>query len=200
MWLYRLVLLLCPYFPQTNTYQGIVIVSGIEAYTIFTYMCGDIQWSTIGTESAVVGYNAKGGYTHNVHGSSLSSIGELVSCTVSAIVQSKRETAPAELTLKMASNPALKLAFDDCKNAVDDDETLFSIGGCIPDDCDPNQIISEVEPCPCTSQQAENDCRFTRDNLISLNKMCFIQKIPHFRQAIIRVEFVQQCCYNPDTG
>ena len=183
-----------------------MIVSGIEAYTIFTYMCGDIQWSTIGTESAVVGYNAGGEYTYNVHGSSFSSIGELVSCTVSTNAQSKRETSQSELTFQMSINFAIKVEHKKCNTSIYADEVLVNSGGCscldgfsCLDGCNPNQTVPELEPCPCTLQQADKDCRFTRDKFISPNKMCFIQKIPHTCQEYYtRVAFVQQCCYNPD--
>eukprot|EP00731_Ephydatia_muelleri_P005385 Em0002g1561a len=31
---------------KTNTYQAIIITDGIQSYTVFTYQCGSLEWST----------------------------------------------------------------------------------------------------------------------------------------------------------
>ena len=41
---------------QENTWQAILISNGTDSYAIFTYHCGDINWS----RSTVIGYNAAG--------------------------------------------------------------------------------------------------------------------------------------------
>ena len=41
---------------QENTLQAILISNGTDSYAIFTYQCGDINWSW----RTVIGYNAAG--------------------------------------------------------------------------------------------------------------------------------------------
>ena len=46
---------------QSNTYQGILITDGVNSYTVFTYLCGEMQWS----RGATIGYNAAGDFYFN---------------------------------------------------------------------------------------------------------------------------------------
>lgn len=39
-----------------NTWQAILISNGTDSYAIFTYRCGDINWS----RNSVIGYNGAG--------------------------------------------------------------------------------------------------------------------------------------------
>lgn len=41
---------------QTNTFQGIVITNGQQSYTLFTYQCGQLEWSG----GAIIGFTAAG--------------------------------------------------------------------------------------------------------------------------------------------
>ena len=41
---------------QENTWQAILINNGTDSYAIFTYQCGDINWS----RRTIIGYNAAG--------------------------------------------------------------------------------------------------------------------------------------------
>ena len=60
---------------QTNSYQAVLVKSELRSYAIFTYQCGDIQWSNLNGDgaSAVVGYNAAGKnfFNHEASGYSL---------------------------------------------------------------------------------------------------------------------------------
>ena len=38
---------------QTNTFQAVVITSGVESYALFTYQCGSMEWSG----GATIGFN-----------------------------------------------------------------------------------------------------------------------------------------------
>ena len=40
-------------YQQTNTYQAIAITDGFQSYAVYTYRCGDLQWSG----GATIGYN-----------------------------------------------------------------------------------------------------------------------------------------------
>ena len=46
---------------QTNTFQGIVITNGASSYAVFTYECGDINWSGMAT----IGFKATGSFYQN---------------------------------------------------------------------------------------------------------------------------------------
>ena len=52
---------------QTNTFQAIVITSGVESYAVFTYQCGTMEWSG----GATIGFNANNTYfaNHRLSGS-----------------------------------------------------------------------------------------------------------------------------------
>ena len=47
---------------QNNTFQAIVITDGTRSYSVFTYKCGELQWSYNGP---TIGYNAGGAYFKN---------------------------------------------------------------------------------------------------------------------------------------
>ena len=42
---------------QTNSYQVVIVTDGVESYAVFTYKCGELNWSSI-LGSAAVGYSA----------------------------------------------------------------------------------------------------------------------------------------------
>ena len=46
---------------QTNTWQALVITDGNTSYAVFTYRCGDLEWS----DNAVIGFNAGGSIYQN---------------------------------------------------------------------------------------------------------------------------------------
>ncbi len=53
---------------QTNTFQAVVITSGVESYALFTYQCGSMEWSG----GATIGFNTNDTYmyfaTHRLSG------------------------------------------------------------------------------------------------------------------------------------
>ena len=65
---------------QTNTYQGVIITDTVRTYYVFTYVCGEIEWSGLGTETAIVGFNSNGDFFDNHPANGLSDIGELIAC------------------------------------------------------------------------------------------------------------------------
>ena len=40
--------------PQTNTYQGVLVTDGVQSYALFTYKCGEMEWSG----GATIGFGA----------------------------------------------------------------------------------------------------------------------------------------------
>ena len=46
---------------QTNTFQAIIITDVFKTYVIYTYKCGELEWSGPDNGYAVVGYNLASG-------------------------------------------------------------------------------------------------------------------------------------------
>ncbi len=65
---------------QTNTFQGVIVTDTFRTYYVFTYVCGDMEWSGQGTETAIVGYNSNGDYFKNHEANGLADINEIISC------------------------------------------------------------------------------------------------------------------------
>lgn len=70
---------------QTNTFQGIIITDGVHSYSLFTYKCGDMEWSRGG----IIGFNAAGELyaNHPLSQSQESNGAPLIACSNSDISQ-----------------------------------------------------------------------------------------------------------------
>ncbi len=70
---------------KMNTFQGIIVTDGVNSYSVFTYKCGEMEWSRGG----VIGFNAGGEPYRNHPLSQLqdSSGAPLIACSNSAISQ-----------------------------------------------------------------------------------------------------------------
>lgn len=159
-------------------------------YYLFTYTCGGIEWSSIGEEHAVVGYNAQSDYVFNHPASGYISVGHAISCLDS---RKKRQEEWRKSTISgmVESNENLMRASHLCMVAYDQDVDDIS------DEKLSDEIITEVEACPCTSQQASLDSRFQRQ---SSNGNCYTQIMPIRVPTPAReFTFVQQCCYDPQS-
>ena len=174
-----------------------MITNGTHTYTIFSYTPGEISWSAIGNESVVTGYNAGGLEESNIHSFGISNAGGgMLAGDVEGCMTQGNPTEvlmlPRDVEVQLSAMEEQK-AIEDCQAAYQDDIDFLSqfSGG-----CDLHTVISSVEPCPCTLQQANRDCRFTRDQTISPEKMCFLQKLPLCCVVMTRADFVQQCCYD----
>ena len=184
--MYLLVPLASTHFPQTNSYQGIIITDRATTYYLFTYTCGDIQWSSIGSEAPVVGYNAQADYFFNHPASGYDSIGEAVSCPSSSkfMQQSGQPNTEGD---EVGSNPSLQAASVECVAFYDLDVMD------IMDDI-LQEIIQEVEACPSCSTQARQDSRFQRQPGTT---NCYTQVAPVTHSRLPRpFTFVQQFCYD----
>ena len=112
---------------QTNTFQGIIITDNIQSYYIFSYSCGDIQWSGQGFETAIVGYNSNGDYYENHLANGLPDIGRIISCSRYRIRQPGRmkrqnDDMGRNLASIVTSNSSLNDIIRDCEDQymVDD--------------------------------------------------------------------------------
>ena len=179
---------------QTNNYQGIIVTNGLSTYSIFTYACGELEWSSLGISNpAVVGYNLGNGHFYNHPLSGFSSIGETLSCTVGTRRRGKRqdEMQTTNLELPFPVSSTLRMNIERCREAAARDETIFIVVSL-------ESVVSKLEPCPCTLSQATNDVgRFLK---FSDNPLCYLS-IPKELNLVLRTAtLTQQCCYNPTNG
>ena len=161
----------------------------LHTYTLFTYACGEIQWSATGSgRAAVVGYNAAGEsfFNHALSGYSL--IGDAVSCSVRENQQNEQmsrllNTVTDSMSLHL---PAESAAI--CCATILSADPISSL-----------KVLKEVndlvDPCPPTLYQARLDsARFRRQPdlpqcYVSMKKTVhFLGNMPH--------SITRQCCYS----
>ena len=174
-----------------------IVTDGLSTYIIFTYICGEMQWSSLGTNNpAVVGYNAGDGYFYNHPLSGFSSIGESISCTIESRTRSKRQTVMQttnSIDMPLPVSQTLKMNIERCRQAFDRDKPNFAVVKL-------DAVVSQLEPCPCTLNQAKNDVgRFLKfsDNPLS---QCYLSTPIDFSLIVRSATLTQQCCYNPTNG
>ena len=173
-------------FLQTNTYQGIIITDKVNTYYVFTYICGELQWSVgSGFDHAVVGYNSHGDYFYNTPGSGYENIADIVSCSFQ-VGNTPQESMQGALPLPYYSPNPVQTCID--KIAIDRNS--------IPDDKIP-EVLKNLPDCPPNSHLVEVDRLFEPD---STKAACFRSKIQFDPKNIANVQrqyvFVQQCCYS----
>lgn len=196
---------------QTNTFQGIIITDTIHSYYIFSFTCGEIEWSGQGFETAIVGYNSNADYFDNHPANGFPDIGQIISCTRHVIPQGKRRKrqapgggAPANL---IPANPDVQAAVAECnqlaqfdqQNIPDINNVRGAVGTVLPINImDPNLLPH----CPPTRPQAEISPEFRE--FTDVTRDCFQSKksfIPSFitNPSLQRpYEFISVCCYSPD--
>ena len=181
---------------QTNNYQGILVTDGLSTYIIFTYICGEMQWSAVGQNgAAVVGYNT-GSYSFYNHPlSGFSSIGESISCTIENRRRQKRqnENQLSSVIMKPPVDPETIEMIANCREKVVEDISRFMFR---PNG--PTSLTSSLEPCPCTVNQARVDIgRFMK---FSDDPLCYVSVPLSVNLIIDMIALTQQCCYDTRTG
>ena len=175
-----------------NTYQAVIVTDGVYSSTLFTYTCGDLEWSTTGNKPAVVGYNAGGTYFENHRSSGFDTVGNDVSCVVE-LRRSKRQVGgmmPTTVGMDVDVDELLMQATEACRLDFETDEAN------IPD---PNTAFANpVQPCPCTLDQVTNDPQFITDTRFRPDQAnCYIQESPVSGESLVGViSYGQQCCYD----
>ena len=184
-------------FLQTNTYQGIIITDRVNTYYVFTYICGELQWSIgSGFDHAVVGYNSHGDYFYNTPGSGYENIAVIVSCSFQLVGNRRRRNIQQLLNMEgilpSPPNPPLTA----CQYRIQNDRTS------IPD-AKILQIFEKLPECPPNSQLVIADFLFEPD---STKAACYRSKFQVCPESVgVQVPlrsfaFVQQCCYNYSNG
>ena len=168
----------------------------VRAYAIFIYICGEIQWSSVGQNNlAVVGFNAGTSsdgvesFFKNYRFSGLEGVGGNVSC----------EVKTSNLTNLIIRLPAITSTEQrnklDCILALERDTEI--LGGEVTH----AEIAEILDPCPCTREQAlEDNARFIPQACVDsvTAQDCFISASPRIIEITSRksnLTLTQQCCY-----
>ena len=184
---------------QTNTFQGVLITDTIQSYYVFSFTCGEINWSGQGSETAIVGYNSKGDFFLNHPANGFADIGRIISCTRYMIPEGGRKkrqtgntagapsgTCPADLATQEAKQICRLIAeaddesFENIDLLEDNNGQTWQILSQCPPTKSQLAISTEFEPFCCQ----EGDCY--------RSKNAFEPQNTNIRQF----EFISVCCYD----
>jgi len=144
-----------------------------------------MEWSTIGGESAVVGYNAGGAYFHNHRSAGYDTVGYDVSCAVDiGKAAFKRQTHMNTIHEPLAANPAIVAAAQTCQEMEEQDRQIFLSRHL-------TAIMDGAGPCPCTSTQANTDPSYTFDDVAG----CYNGPEEKGESRLGEVTYFRVCCY-----
>ena len=183
-------------FMQANSYQATIVSNTIRTYAIFSYKCGEVQWSSLGrNRAAAVGYNSEADFFDNHPLSGISGIGDAVSCTFNIGKRRKRQAFgdPNTVAMELPGDQVVTAAVRQCLDLVHRDRFLFVFPDPLLDT--PEELATLLDPCPCHLSQAIND----RARFIPLDEPanCFVSArpiLPVFpRQG--EIALTQMCCY-----
>ena len=149
---------------------------------MFTYTCGDLEWSTTGNRPAVVGYNAGGTYFENHRSSGFDTVANDVSCVVE-LTRSKRDNHDTTIGIEFGAN-ATKNA---CLAHYFLDQMLI-----------PQNAFRFALHCPKTLDQVVIDPLFEIDTQFRDRENCYIQRFAVSESTFqnVNITYGQQCCYN----
>lgn len=178
---------------QVNSYQTTIVTNVTRTYAIFSYMCGEIQWSALGrNKAAVVGYNAEGNFFQNHPLSGLSSIGDAVSCTFNIGKRRKRQGQNGNSeNVAIPTDESVTGGIDLCLTLERTDKLSYFTTSETP-----QSLATRLEQCPCTINQVAFDrARFIR--LEDDTKDCYVSSEPVdvFLPALGTITLTQLCCY-----
>ncbi len=164
-----------------------------RSYGIFTYGCGDIQWSSITNgRGAVIGYNAAANYFFNHRSSGYTFVGNSVSCTARISQREKRQVSRGNVVVTVNGNARLQDLVQRCIEIQNADQLVDFTG----------LNLHLLYTCPATRIQADEDnARFRpQENLkfpcyLSMN---IIEGYSPLSNEV--VSLTQQCCYDIENG
>ncbi len=181
---------------QTNTYQAVIISDVARTFAVFTFLCGGVEWSAVGSgRAAVQGYNEAGNSFFNHRLSGYLAIGNAVSCIAGQGKRRKRETDNAD-PICFPADPVLQGLIDTCQLfKIFQERILFTVDM----KASLNAIAALLPPCPPTRMQANLDSATFRPQ--PTVPKCYVSVLPvpaddkiQFQQ----ISVTQQCCYNDD--
>ena len=169
---------------QTNNYQAIIVTNFTHTYALFTYLCGEMQWSSVGeNKAAVIGFSAKGEFFNNHPQSGTENVASAVSCSKLGR-REKRFLDPSDDLCQfptdgcdMLPEPFSQICY--CQSRLESDIT-FNV----------DEVVNQLDPCPDTVDKARADTgRFVKQT----GTACYVSG----RTVVINgTSFTQQCCYN----
>ncbi len=183
---------------QTNTYQAVIISNVARTFAVFTFLCGGVEWSAVGSgRAAVQGYNEAGNHFFNHRLSGYLAIGNAVSCIAGEGKRRKRETNNAD-PISLPANQELRRLVLRCQDfKLFQEEIVFTRG--VDINASLNAIAELLPPCPRTRMQANLDSATFRAQP-NVSK-CYISVLPVPIGDILQsnhFSVTQQCCYNND--
>ncbi len=156
---------------------------------LYTYTCREVEWSTIGSEPAVVGYNAAGDYFNNHRSSGYDTVNYDVACVLEVGNTTKRAALMNTVHTPVAANPAIVQALQACSEYEIRDQQLF-------DNTQFQNILNNAGPCPCTASQAQKDGAFTRDtDATNPTPTCYHGPEKTGQSQLGDVQYNRVCCY-----
>ena len=177
---------------QFNNYQAIVVSDVLRTFVVFSYICGDIQWSALGiNKAAVVGFNAEGTYFGNHHLSGYAGVGDAVSCTFDLGKRRKRQTLINNVGMQLPAGKETVERVKECIDAFDRDKKFLEEA-----QLNVTVLAQMLVPCPCTRRQAIMDRgRFRKQDDITQD--CYVSTNPvELDLFLTKSTLTQQCCYD----
>ena len=181
--------MICCFVPQVNNYQAIIVSDIERAYAVFTYKCGEIEWSSVGENNlAVVGFNANGPFDEeseipfkNYRLSGLRGVGGTIACEYNPITN---------FIVRLPSTQRQRNQIE-CIKALDTDSDILQ------GEKTYSELAEMLKPCPCTlSQVSQDGARFIRQANSALN--CYVSTNPVevlVAKTNDKLTLTQQCCY-----
>lgn len=177
---------------QVNSYQATIVTDVIRTYAIFSYMCGEIQWSSLGrNRAAVVGYNSEAIFFENHLLSGLSGVGDAVSCTFDIGRRRKRQgdNMPNNMPMPLPADEEVRRAVASCLRLEARDILVTTET--------PENLAAMLEPCPCSLYNKLLKIVHDLTNMkIYVN--CYVSSNPiNLQQPRLgAIALTQTCCYD----
>ena len=194
-----MILVYCGYqciHSQVNSYQTTIVTDVIRTYAVFSYMCGEIQWSALGrNRAAVVGYNSRANFFDNHPLSGLSGIGDAVSCTFDIGRRRKRQDVemPNNMPMPLPADENIRRLVGQCLQF--EARNMLAYLGTTET---PQTLADKLDPCPCSPNQAiEDRARYVKFDIADGPTNCYIssQPVNELLPALGPITLTQMCCY-----
>lgn len=174
---------------QVNNYQAIIVSGVVRAYAVFSYICGEMQWSSVGANDlAVVGFNAAGPFNgvndelsfKNYRLSGLPNVGVTISCEYEPVTN---------LIIRLPSTEAQRRKLECIQQLKRDMDILQG-------ETTYTELADMLTQCPCSRDQClQDEARFIRQESIT-DRECYITTNPIEMQIGEQyLTITQQCCY-----
>lgn len=159
---------------QTNAYQAIVITNHEESYAIFTYNCGEVQWSAgLGRYSTIGFYSASDGIFENHPLTGQPNI-NMIACDPNPDINNVVYSI-GTVNQQRLRRMCLEWFFSDLRIYSD---SLIAV------------LDQSARTCPCSFFQALFDPRFRFTFAPSKTSTCLVERFPISGLA------TRECCYS----